>query len=74
MPGEATAPGAVAERVEAAKAFLNTIPPAQPSYRPEAARDAWGRVLAFFAEALDPAQLGMAPAIRRHPPISVPNR
>ncbi|HXQ00266.1 MAG TPA: dienelactone hydrolase family protein [Solirubrobacteraceae bacterium] len=33
-------------------AFFNDT---RPSYRPEAARDAWGRVLAFFATALEPA-------------------
>jgi carboxymethylenebutenolidase len=33
-------------------AFFNDT---RPSYRPEAARDAWGQVLAFFAEALGPA-------------------
>jgi carboxymethylenebutenolidase len=32
-------------------AFFNDT---RPSYRPEAARDAWGRTLAFFAEALGP--------------------
>ncbi len=32
-------------------AFFNDT---RPSYRPEAARDAWGRVLAFFATALEP--------------------
>lgn len=32
-------------------AFFNDT---RPSYRPEAARDAWGRTLQFFAEALDP--------------------
>ncbi len=32
-------------------AFFNDT---RPSYRPEAARDAWGRILAFFAEALGP--------------------
>ncbi len=33
-------------------AFFNDT---RPSYRPEAARDAWGHVLAFFATALEPA-------------------
>ncbi len=33
-------------------AFFNDT---RPSYRPEAARDAWGRVLAFFANTLAPA-------------------
>ncbi|MGA2471546.1 MAG: dienelactone hydrolase family protein [Solirubrobacteraceae bacterium] len=32
-------------------AFFNDT---RPSYRPEAARDAWGRTLAFFAQALGP--------------------
>jgi carboxymethylenebutenolidase len=32
-------------------AFFNDT---RPSYRPEAARDAWGRTLAFFAEVLGP--------------------
>jgi carboxymethylenebutenolidase len=32
-------------------AFFNDT---RPSYRPESARDAWGRTLAFFAEALGP--------------------
>jgi carboxymethylenebutenolidase len=32
-------------------AFFNDT---RPSYRPEAARDAWGRMLAFFAQALEP--------------------
>ena len=32
-------------------AFFNDT---RPSYRPEAARDAWGRTLAFFADALGP--------------------
>jgi carboxymethylenebutenolidase len=32
-------------------AFFNDT---RPSYRPEAARDAWGRTLAFFAATLDP--------------------
>jgi carboxymethylenebutenolidase len=32
-------------------AFFNDT---RPSYRPEAARDAWGRVLSFFATALEP--------------------
>ncbi len=36
----------------AGHAFFNDT---RPSYRPEAARDAWGRVLAFFAAALEPA-------------------
>ncbi len=34
---------------ETPHAFFNDT---RPSYRPEAARDAWGRMLAFFAEAL----------------------
>ncbi len=33
-------------------AFFNDT---RPSFRPEAARDAWGRTLAFFADALGPA-------------------
>jgi carboxymethylenebutenolidase len=32
-------------------AFFNDT---RPSYRPEAARDAWARTLAFFAEVLGP--------------------
>jgi carboxymethylenebutenolidase len=39
-------------------AFFNDT---RPSYRPEAARDAWGRTLAFFAEAL-----GLAPTVPVH--------
>ncbi len=37
-------------------AFFNDT---RPSYRPEAARDAWGRTLAFFANALEP--VGIVP-------------
>jgi carboxymethylenebutenolidase len=41
-------------------AFFNDT---RPSYRPEAARDAWGRVLAFFADTLEPAPtVGVADA------------
>jgi dienelactone hydrolase len=29
----------------------------RPSYRAAAARDAWGRTLAFFAEVLDPVKV-----------------
>ncbi len=36
---------------ETPHAFFNDT---RPSYRPEAARDAWGRLLAFFAEVLGP--------------------
>jgi carboxymethylenebutenolidase len=39
-------------------AFFNDT---RPSYRPEAARDAWGRTLAFFADAL-----GSAPTVPVH--------
>lgn len=35
-------------------AFFNDT---RPSYRPEAARDAWGRTLAFFAETLGPVPI-----------------
>jgi carboxymethylenebutenolidase len=35
-------------------AFFNDT---RPSYRPEAARDAWGRMLAFFAQALGPVPI-----------------
>jgi carboxymethylenebutenolidase len=41
-------------------AFFNDT---RPSYRQEAARDAWGRLLAFFAEALEPVgTVGVAEA------------
>ncbi len=35
-------------------AFFNDT---RPSYRPESARDAWGRTLQFFAETLDPVRV-----------------
>ncbi|MDA8061113.1 MAG: dienelactone hydrolase family protein, partial [Actinomycetota bacterium] len=42
----------------AGHAFFNDT---RPSYRPDAARDAWARTLGFFAEALGPAPT-VAPA------------
>jgi carboxymethylenebutenolidase len=44
-------------------AFFNDT---RPSYRPEAARDAWGRMLAFFAQTLAPVDtvaVAQAPAV-----------
>lgn len=40
---------------ETGHAFFNDT---RPSYRQEAARDAWGRMLAFFAQALGPVPAG----------------
>jgi carboxymethylenebutenolidase len=47
-------------------AFFNDT---RPSYRPEAARDAWGRTLAFFAQALTPAPVA-APRRRTRSPAA----
>jgi len=45
-------------------AFFNDT---RPSYRPEAARDAWGRTLAFFAQALTPVPAAAPPPRTRSP-------
>ena len=48
---------------ETPHAFFNDT---RPSYRPEAARDAWGKMLAFFAEALGQVPtVALADAARR---------